>query len=102
MAIAVFSGVLSGLYRPWRWWLSLLLFVGFFALHYLWFPVILYIREFVGMLFLWFVGWIPGALLRRMVLKIYGSLKEDYEDYQVKHSKVSEKREDNESMAETK
>ena len=101
MIVSLFSGNLSGLYRPWRWWISLVLFVGCFALHYLWFPVILHIREFLGLLLFWFVGWLPGALLRRLVLKIYGSLTEDYEEYQIKHSKVSEKREDNESMAET-
>lgn len=101
MAIAVYSGALSGLYRPWRWWLSLVLFVGFFALHYLWFPVILYIREFVGMLFLWFVGWMPGALLRRLVLKIYRTLTEDYREYQIKHSGGSNKEGDNESMVQT-
>ncbi len=99
--ISVFSGNLSGLYRPWRCWLALVLFLGFFALHYLWFPVILNVREFVGLVFWWFIGWIPGMLLRRLILNIYRTLTEDYEEYQVKHSKVSEKREDNESMAET-
>jgi len=86
MLAAMYSGCLSGLFRPWRWYLALVLFCGFFALHYLWFPVILYVRAFLGLLFLWFVGWVPGVSVRLIAIKIFRTVTDDYERYRIKRS----------------
>lgn len=93
--IALYSGGIAGLFRPWRWYLSPLLFLGCMSLHYLSYPVMLSLREVLGLLVLWYIGWIPCALSRWIIDGIVRS-------WMIYDAKRSQKEDENsESMAET-
>ena len=92
---ALFSGGFAGFWRPFRWYVAPLLFFLCLSLHYLSFPVILSVREGIGLLILWCIGWIPCALIRQIIDGIVRSWK----TYDAKRSVKEE--ENGESMAET-
>ncbi len=90
--IALYSGGIAGLFRPWRWYLAPILFLGCMSLHYLSFPVILSFREVLGLLVLWYIGWVPCTLFRRLIAKIIGGIARSWFVYDEKRESENRKR----------